>query len=250
MDRLPPTRKLLLRIRNPKGVFEDHLSIRSTSYSPVACDDMVVGLFAERIFYKGSVVTLYVGQPVWASSIEGGNIPGYDYVRDSIVRDGFGFPPATFIAAMRDLRGRVFVVSPGPQIPAVVQVPKIGPGAAAQQMGKGSTVEKGKCDPLLLGAHFMQIETTKWPANVVLLEDGSVVALKQIDVGVEIVARVRDLHSKEELMAAAGNKLPSGVKDEEEEEEEEEEISVAGQSDNDGVMTKHANKRGTPVARG
>lgn len=193
-ERLPQSSKLLLRIRNPNKVFEDHLSIRNSLVGKG------VGIFAERIFYKGAVVSLYLGLPVWISKTLGGNIPEVKHVVDQVAEHGglLKFISADYLVPVRDLFGRYYVVCNS------CEIPKRRGTSANGEEGNGND-ESEKDGPfaalfdLYFGAHFMEFEEGG-DANAELLEDGSVVAVKQIDHNTEIILRRKALRSEEEVM--------------------------------------------------
>jgi hypothetical protein len=179
-DRLPQSSKLLLRIRNPNKVFEDHLSIRNSLAGKG------VGVYAERIFYKGAVVSLYLGQLVWSSETVGGNIPERTHVLEHMCWDGGPFEAisADHLVPIRDFNGRYYVVCTSSEI----------------SKNKGTHVDQNKFTRLYFGAHFMECENDG-DANAELLEDGSVVALRQIDQNTAIVLRKEKLRTEEEAKA-------------------------------------------------
>jgi hypothetical protein len=93
-----------------KKRFEDHLSVRNSKRNPEAG----LGVFAERKFYKGSVISLYVGQPVWIAPIEGGNLPMDKHVRQEILKAKAPWHSSDCTIALRDLQGRYYAVNPQP----------------------------------------------------------------------------------------------------------------------------------------
>jgi hypothetical protein len=101
----------VLRIQCKNG-FEDQLSIRNSDSNP----NTGIGVFAERRFYKGSVISLYVGQPVWIASAAGCNIPMESYVREALQTAGYPFAASDETVAVRDLRGRVYAVNSQPYV--------------------------------------------------------------------------------------------------------------------------------------
>jgi hypothetical protein len=233
--RLPQSSKLLLRIRNPNKIFEDHLSIRNSRVGKG------VGVFAERIFYKGAVVTLYLGQPVWSSKTVGGNIPERTQVVGQMRMDGV--PPeaisADYLVPIRDLYGRYYVVCNSSNIPklkeahadgeegdvnvAESQEEKVGLQAGVREAA-GAYRSLG-C--LYLGAHFIEFKEDG-DANAELLEDGSVVALRQIDHNTEIILRRQKLLTEEEAMAAVSEAEAADADEPSEDERKAETIRSVG----------------------
>jgi hypothetical protein len=67
----------VLRLQCKTGL-EDHLSIQNSDNNP----NTGMGVFAEHQFYKGSVISLYVGQPLWIALAAGCNIPMESYVQE------------------------------------------------------------------------------------------------------------------------------------------------------------------------
>jgi hypothetical protein len=145
-----------------------------------------VGVYAERIFYKGAVVSLYLGHPVWSSETLGGNIPEQIHVIEHM--SWKGDPPKAIssdhLVPIRDFNGRYYVVCTSYEI----------------SQKKGTHVGQKKFSRLYFGAHFMECEKDA-EANAELLEDGSVVALQQIDQNTAIVLRKEKLRTEEEVRA-------------------------------------------------
>jgi hypothetical protein len=62
----------------------------------------------------GSVISLYVGQPVWIAPIEGGNLPMEKHVRQEILKAKAPLHSSDCTIAVRDLQGRYYAVNPQP----------------------------------------------------------------------------------------------------------------------------------------
>lgn len=199
---------MVLSFRKDKE-FSDHLSIRNVD------EEGGLGVFAERNFYKGAVVTLYVGQPVWASAVEGGGIPEATYVHEAVRASGIELDLSEdILVPIRDLRGRYYVVrnkrgiSPSLQEPPVLKSTISGqdlrPKPAVHnkvrsEIDTASDEIALKPPPkaqstatcpgkylLHLGAHLMRVGNDN-ESNVVLAEDGSVVAKTTIQRHTELV---------------------------------------------------------------
>jgi hypothetical protein len=190
---------------------------------------------------------MFLGRPLWFSPVQGGNLPGVDFVRQAIVENGFEAPEKHELVAMRDLNGRYYVVRLIPHI-APYEREGFAIGAATRPLYPGAgdgcgyvvpDAKPGKCGNkgspsgdrefyrhLYLGAHFIQVagrglnrysdayagEVTR--ANAQMMEDGSVIALKQLDTDDEIILRCDDLMTAVELAQSYHERFGSDDEDE------------------------------------
>jgi hypothetical protein len=86
----------------------DHLSIQNSDNNP----NTGVGVFAEHRFYKGSVISLYAGQPFWIALAAGCNIPMESYVLEGLETAGYPFAASDELVAVRDFQGRAYTITP------------------------------------------------------------------------------------------------------------------------------------------
>lgn len=128
---------MVLRLKTKTG-FEPQYSLCNSTHRPEAG----LGVFAERKFYKGSVISFYAGQPVWVAPIEGGNLPVEKFVRREIQKAGFPWHTGDHI--IRDLQGRYYAVNSQPWLASEVLVDSPAVPDSAPDLGKSAS---GASDP-------------------------------------------------------------------------------------------------------
>jgi hypothetical protein len=153
---------------------EWHLSIRNSRNKT----NGGLGLFSENHFYPGGVVTFFMGPVRWYGAKKGGPLRTPEELRKKYP-DVFG--NKNRIVVMRDLAGLVFATS-------------------HELFGGDSTVDLSEMiQELYLGAHYIndptsehEYGTTSWTkaarrANVRMMEDGTIVAKREIKYDDEIL---------------------------------------------------------------
>lgn len=203
-----------------------------------------LGVFAERNFYVGSVISQYIGQPVWVAPIEGGNRPGDEFVKFQIRNNGFELDTGDTVVAMRDHHGRFYAVNTRKHVwPCDLQdslesddvstsgAEPMGSRAGLHFLESGSNLpvdvdEAAETEAMkttriqnqrfaakrypYLGAHFIQVVGSgpakhSTIANAELLQDGAVVATKHIDLDEEILMTIHPLLKREDLEQVTAN---------------------------------------------
>jgi hypothetical protein len=146
--------KHVLELKTRQNNWEPWLSLRSSSL-----EQGQIGIFAERNFAKNTALGFYMGEVVWQSDIEGGSKPSGAFLGTMDVA------VAEYDLSYLDKDCKMRHVRPVP-------------------LGFSG----GIAAPLYMGMHYIQTvyETHANHANAVIIEDGTIKSVKEIQPGAEI----------------------------------------------------------------